>query len=39
VLQVEQELLPQEPNLAQARGELLAALVSIYRAIGASGTH
>ena len=34
VLQAEQELFPQELNLAQARGELLASLVSIYRAMG-----
>ena len=43
VLQAEQELFPQELNLAQARGELLASLVSIYRAMGGawvtSGTH
>ncbi len=34
VLQAEQELFPQELNLDQARGELLASLVSIYRAMG-----
>lgn len=34
VLQAEQELFPQELNLAQARGELLGSLVSIYRAMG-----
>jgi outer membrane protein, multidrug efflux system len=43
VLQAEQELFPQELNLAQARGELLASLVSIYRAMGGawvtSGAH
>jgi outer membrane protein, multidrug efflux system len=43
VLQAEQELFPQELNLAQARAELLASLVTIYRAMGgawvASGAH
>jgi multidrug efflux system outer membrane protein len=43
VLQAEQELFPQELNLAQARGELLGSLVSIYRAMGGawatSGAH
>jgi multidrug efflux system outer membrane protein len=34
VLQAEQQLFPQELNLAEARGELLASLVTIYRSMG-----
>jgi multidrug efflux system outer membrane protein len=34
VLQAEQQLFPAELNLAQARGQLLASLVSIYGAMG-----
>jgi outer membrane protein, multidrug efflux system len=36
VLQAEQQLFPSELNLAQARGQLLTSLVSIYGAIGGS---
>jgi multidrug efflux system outer membrane protein len=36
VLQAEQQLFPAELNLAQARGQLLASLVSIYGAMGGS---